>query len=119
MEQTLCSLVTTSVIHPKDSCLKEPCSTDLFLAYLPPLKHAFCHAVANGKFTDEKYSWIQHQYENLNYPVKKNQTGKNGQVIAEHGNKGNQNHMVSTKENNFFLGPEAATEVQHNMKSCS
>lgn len=48
-----------------------------------------------------------------------NKTIKNSQVIAGHGNKGNQNHMVGTEENNFILGPEAVTEVQHNIKTCT
>lgn len=52
-------------------------------------------------------------------PNEENKTIKNGQVIAEHGNKGNLHHMVGTEENNFFLGPEAVREVQHNVKSCA
>jgi len=41
------------------------------LAYLAPLKHVFHRTVDNGKFINEKYSWIQHQHESLNYLVKK------------------------------------------------
>lgn len=50
-------------------------------------------------------------------PAEENKIIPNIQVATQHENNVNQNHMVGTEEDHFFLGSETVTGVQQNVMS--